>query len=200
MSGCLLQIVLSTIVIATDRFKSQIHEVIINNPKVIIAAVNGPAIGYGMTSIALCDLVYSVPDAIFFAPFVKLAIAAEACSSVSFTRAMGRQKAAAVLLAGERMTAQELESAGFLTKILPKDGFMDEVMKIARRVAASPQGGLEVNKKLMMEPIRAELLAANERECQALRERCRTNEPLEAVRAFEKEQKEKKGGQKSAKL
>lgn len=166
----------------------------------MIAAVNGPAIGYGMTSMALCDLVYSVPDAVFFAPFVKLAIAAEACSSISFTRAMGRQKAAAVLLAGERLTAQELESAGLITKILPKDGFMDEVMKITRRVASSPAGGLEVNKRLMMAPIRAELLAANERECEALRERCRTSEPIEAVRDFEREQNQKKGGQKGAKL
>ena len=183
-----------------DHPQSQIHKVIIDAPKVIIAAVNGPAIGYGMTSIALCDLVYSVPQNQFFAPFVKLAIAAEACSSVSFTRVMGRQKAAAVLLAGERLTAEELESAGFITKILPKDGFMEEVMKIAKRVASSPAGGLEVNKRLMMAPIREELLAANERECEALRERCRTSEPIEAVRAFEREQKERKGSQKTAKL
>ena len=58
---------------------------------------------------------------------------------------MGRQKASSLILAGERMTAQELESAGMITKILPKDGFLDEVMKIARRVAAQPPGALEVS-------------------------------------------------------
>ena len=163
----------------------------------MIAAVNGPAVGYGMTSIALCDMIYSVPDATFFTPFAKLAIAAEACSSISFTRIMGRQKAAALILGGERMAAQELESVGFITKILPKESFTEEVMKIARRIAAQPSGGLEFNKKLMMAPIREEMLAANERECQALRERCRTSEPIEALRAFEKEQQDRK---KSAKL
>ena len=148
----------------------------------------------------LCDLVYSVPDGVFFTPFVKLGVCAEAGSSVTFMRIMGRQKASAMILAGERMTAQELESAGLITKILPKEGFMDEVMKIARRIAAQPAGSLEFNKRLMMEPIRGELLAANERECQGLRDRCRTSEPIEAVRAFENDEKARKGGQKSSKL
>ena len=146
----------------------------------------------------LCDLVYSVPDSIFFVPFVKLGVCAEACSSVTFTRIMGRQKASAMILAGDRMTAQELESAGLITKIIPKDGFMDEVMKIAKRIAAQPPGALEFNKRLMMEPIRGELLAANERECQGLKDRCRTTEPIEAVRAFEREEMARK--QKTAKL
>lgn len=148
----------------------------------------------------LCDLVYSVPDAIFFTPFVKLGVCAEAGSSVTFLRIMGRQKASAMILAGERMTAQELESAGLITKILPKEGFMDEVWKIARRVAAQPPGSLEFNKRLMMEPIRGELLAANERECQGLRDRCRTDEPIEAVRAFQREEKARKSKSEAAKL
>lgn len=170
----------------------------INSTKVVIAAVNGPAVGYGSSTIGLCDLVYSVPDAVFFTPFVKLGVCAEAGSSVTFMRIMGRQKAAAMILAGERMTAQELESAGLITKILAKEGFMDEVMKIARRVAAQPPGALEFNKRLMMEPIRGELLAANERECQGLKDRCATSEPIEAVRAFERDEKARK--QKSSKL
>lgn len=48
----------------------QTHRLLINSDKVLIAAVNGSAVGYGTSSIALFDLVYSVPDAIFFTPFV----------------------------------------------------------------------------------------------------------------------------------
>jgi len=165
------------------------HELLINTDKVLIAAVNGPAVGYGTSSIALFDLVYSVPDAYFFTPFVKWGLAAEACSSVSFARIMGRQKAASLILATERMTAQELESAGLITKILPRDNFLNEVMKIAQRISHLPPGALAFNKRLMMDPIRDELLAANERECDGLRQRARTNEPREAVKAFEEEKK-----------
>ena len=115
-------------------------------------------------------------------------------------RTMGRQKAASLILAGERMTPQELESAGLITKILPNERFMEEVLSIARRVAAQPPQALKFNKDLMMQPLRAELLAANERECQGLMERSRTNEPREAIAAFEREQRERRDCQKAAKL
>jgi Delta3-Delta2-enoyl-CoA isomerase len=167
----------------------QMHKVLINTNKVLIAAVNGPAVGYGTSSIALFDLVYSVPDAYFFCPFVKWGLCAEACASVSFTRIMGRQKASALILAGERMTAQELEAAGLVTKILPKENFIQEVMAAAKRIAKQPPGALAFNKSLMMAPIRDELLAANERECEGLRQRGRTDEPREAIKAFEEEKK-----------
>lgn len=122
----------------------------------------------------------------------KWGLCAEACSSVTFQRIMGRQKAASLILAGEKMTAQEMESAGFISKILPKENFMDDVLGIARRVAAQPPGAVRFNKNLMMEPIRADLLAANERECQGLRERARSMEPREAIAAFKVEQEEKR--------
>ena len=105
------------------RFR-EIHATLINAQKVIIAAVNGPGVGWGTTSIALCDLVYSVPDATFFTPFASLGICAEACSSLTFTRIMGRQKAASLLLAGDRLTPDELERAGLISKVLPKEGFL----------------------------------------------------------------------------
>ena len=106
---------------------------------------------------------------------------------------MGRQKASLLILANERMTAQDLEKAGLISKILPKEGFFDEVMKVANKIIKEqPPGALKYSKNLMMANIREELLAANERECISLKERGRTSEPREAIAAFEKEQAEKK--------
>jgi Delta3-Delta2-enoyl-CoA isomerase len=99
--------------------------------------VNGPAAGYGTSSIALFDLVYAVPDAYFFTPFVKWGLCCEGCSSVTFSRIMGYQKAASLILAGDRLTAQELDNAGLITKILPKETFMNDVLTIARKIASS---------------------------------------------------------------
>lgn len=53
----------------------QTHRLLINSYKVLIAAINGPAVGYGTSSIALFDLVYSIPDAIFFTPFMYVSSA-----------------------------------------------------------------------------------------------------------------------------
>ena len=90
--------------------------------------------------------------------------------------------------------------AGLITKILPKENFMDEVIRIARRIADKPSGSLQANKNLMMEPIRQELLAANDRECAELRERAKTDEPRRAIQAYEREQKARRKEQKPAKL
>ena len=174
------------------------HKVLINSSKVLIAAVNGPAVGFGTSSIALFDLVYSVPDASFFTPFAKLGLCPEACSSISFTRIMGRQKAASLLLAGDRVTPQELESAGLISKILPKEGFMDAVMNIAQRIAAQPPQALVATKKLMMASIREELLAANEMECDELKRRVESSEPRAAMEAFAREQEAKRKGRKAS--
>lgn len=105
---------------------------------------------------------------------------------------MGRQKAASLILAGEKMTARELEGAGLISKILPRENFVQDVLDIARRIAAQPGGALRFNKRLLMQSVREDLLAANERECQGLRERGRTAEPREAIAAFKREQEKKK--------
>lgn len=170
----------------------ELHETLVNAEKPLLAAVNGPAVGWGVTSMALFDLVYSVPDAFFFTPFVKLGLCAEACASVSFARIMGRQKATALILAGERMTSQELESAGLITKILPKENFLPQVMEIAHRMASQPFESLKFNKKLIMDGYREELLAANERECEGLRQLGNTKESRDAISAFEQESKDRK--------
>lgn len=92
------------------------------------------------------------------------------------------------------MTASELESAGLITKIFAKESFLDEVMKIASRIAGHPAGALIANKQLIMETMREELLAANERECAMLHDRGTTDEPRKAIEAFAREQKEKRKG------
>jgi peroxisomal 3,2-trans-enoyl-CoA isomerase len=117
----------------------------INTSKVLVAAVNGPAVGWGVSSLSLFDLVYSVPGLQYLTPFVKWGMCAEGCSSVTFSRIMGRQKAAALILGGEKMSAEELEAAGLITKILPKDDFRENVLNIARRVVAQPPNALKVS-------------------------------------------------------
>ena len=73
-------------------------------------------------------------------------------------------------------------------------------MKIAQRNAAQPLEALNVNKELMMQPLRKELLDANERECAELYRRTKSKEHIDAVAAFEAGQQGKKKQQQSSKL
>ncbi|KAI8943318.1 hypothetical protein NX059_001338 [Plenodomus lindquistii] len=171
----------------------QLNKTLIECKKILIAAVNGPAAGYGVSSLALFDLVYSVPDAYFFTPFVKWGMAPEGSSSYAFARIMGYQKAAALCLLGERLTADELDKLGLITKILPKDGFQKNVLEIASRLARSPQGSLRASKALMKQPVLQALLDANDRECEIIgNERYGSDEFTEAVAQFKIEQDQKR--------
>ena len=179
----------------SDAFIStlyDIHEHLIKTDKLLISAVNGPAPGWGTTHIALSDLVYATPGAFFFTPFVQWGLCAEGCSSLTFTKIMGRQKASALILAGQRMSAEELEKVGLVTKILPQDGFVDGVLQVARNVAKLPPASLRFNKQVMMRTEREALLECNRMELEALKEQVRKKESLDAIAGFAEETERKK--------
>lgn len=97
---------------------------------------------------------------------------------------MGHQKAASLLLAGDKMTAEELEKVGLITKVLPVQGFRDNVLEICYRIANQPPEALKSNKNLLTRTFREELLDANEAELKILRTRARGNEARVAVKTF----------------
>ena len=65
---------------------------LIDFPKPIIAAVNGPAVGMGVTTLPLCDVVYASSDSTFVTPFSRIGLVPEACSSYTFPVIMGYAK------------------------------------------------------------------------------------------------------------
>jgi enoyl-CoA hydratase/carnithine racemase len=75
-------------------------------PKLLAAAVNGPAVGIGTTLLFHCDLVYASDTATFWAPFTRLALVPEFCSSITFPRTMGLAKANELLLLGKEIDAR----------------------------------------------------------------------------------------------
>jgi peroxisomal 3,2-trans-enoyl-CoA isomerase len=176
---------------------SSVQESLINSNKIIISAVKGPAPGWGTSSLALSDLVYATSDACFSTPFVKWGLCAEACSSQTLMRTMGRQRASALILAGAKMTAHDLKLSGLVTEIFDNDGFMESVLGVARSILQLPNEALTANKKLMMAGTREMLLETNRREMIEFRRLARGKECREAVAAFTASQDRKKQGKHS---
>ena len=78
---------------------------LIKFPKIICSAVNGPTVGIGVTLLLHCDLCYCTEDATFWAPFTRLALVPELCSSKTFVDTMGLSKANDLLILGKKIDA-----------------------------------------------------------------------------------------------
>eukprot|EP00741_Cyanophora_paradoxa_P008301 tig00001286_g8030.t1 len=152
--------------------------------KPLVAAVNGPAIGIGVTILALADIVYASDTATFQVPFAALGQSPEACSSYFFPRIFGPALANELLLMGRKLTAGEGERAGFVAAVFPAPAFQKEVTKRVMQMASFPPGALAASKELVRGPLRELLRDVNRRETRVLAGRWASPEAKEAVAKF----------------
>lgn len=137
---------------------------LIDFPKPLLCAVNGLAVGIGATMLALSDLVFISSRARVRCPFTRLGVAPEAASSVSFPRLVGRQNAIWALLSSEWMSAEECVAMGLAWKVCAPDELLDVTMRHAAVLASKPINSLVESKRTIVEPLKAELHAARQRE------------------------------------
>lgn len=86
-------------------------------PKILVAAVNGPAVGIGVTLLPHCDLVYSSASATFWVPFLRIAVVPEFGSSLTFPRIMGQAVAGDMLLNSRILTSDEALQWGLVSEL-----------------------------------------------------------------------------------
>jgi enoyl-CoA hydratase/carnithine racemase len=139
-------------------------------PKPLLMAVNGYAVGFGMTMLAFADIVFMSTDARLRCPFTELGAPTEAGSSYLFPKLLGHQQAAWTLLSSEWITAQQAHAIGLAWQLCAPEDLLDVTYDHARRLAAHRPEALAQVKRLLNAPERAELAAAFERERQALTE------------------------------
>ncbi|KAI7892270.1 ClpP/crotonase-like domain-containing protein [Mucor mucedo] len=166
-------------------------------PKLLIAAVNGPAIGFGTTTLALCDIVYCVSEATFNTPFMKLAFCAEGCSSYLFPRIMGQSRANEMLLLGRTFSSSEMVDCGFVSRTLPTETFREQILEIAGDAAKLSTDALKVTKDLIRNIDRELLEKINQEEMRMLGERMGSSDSLESIMRFVEEAAKRKAAKKA---
>jgi peroxisomal 3,2-trans-enoyl-CoA isomerase len=105
-----------------ERPSGRFMMTVLEFPKLLGAAVNGPAVGIGCTLLLHCDLVFCSddPKLYLWAPFTRLALVPEFCSSVTFVETMGLAKANEMLLLGKKINAQQAYDWNICSRIIPK--------------------------------------------------------------------------------
>lgn len=113
----------------------------------VVAAVNGLAIGVGLTMLLHCDLVYVEPTAQLSAPFVALGLVPEAASSLLLPRVIGDRRAAEVILAGRRFSGSEAADWGLANAATSPA--LTFALEAAARVADQPPRAVRTSKALL---------------------------------------------------
>jgi len=117
--------------------------------KVVVAAVQGPAVGIGTTMLLHCDLVVAGKSAKLSVPFVNLGLVPEAASSLLLPRLIGHQRAAELFLLGESFDATTAHSYGLVNRVVEDADIQETARGLARQVAAKAPGAVRLIKKLM---------------------------------------------------
>ncbi|GAA0684963.1 enoyl-CoA hydratase [Marinobacterium maritimum] len=156
--------------------------------KPVVAAVEGHAVGIGCTLLLHCDFVYAGQSAFFQMPFVQLGICPEFGSTFILPALLGRQRAAELLLLGERFDAATAETLGLINRQVPDDQVMKAALEVAQRLAAAAPLAIQATKKLMGRAERSEFDRAMSAELEVLVEALQGEEFTQAVAAFKAKQ------------
>lgn len=115
--------------------------------KPVIAAVNGVAAGAGANLAYCCDIIVAAESAKFIQSFINIGLIPDTGGTYFLPRMVGMHKATALMMLGEKMTAQEGKDLGIVHQIFPDAELMDGAMDLGKRMAAMPTKGLGLIKK-----------------------------------------------------
>jgi len=115
--------------------------------KPVIAAVNGYALGFGLTMVSACDFVVASEEATFGFPEVRLGVPTIQ-GSVRMPGRIGWQNAMELLLLGERVSAARAQEMGLVWRVVPQDQLMPEARDLAARLCASAPLAVRATKEV----------------------------------------------------
>ncbi|WP_343799346.1 enoyl-CoA hydratase-related protein [Gaetbulibacter jejuensis] len=109
-----------------------------NIKKPIIGAINGVAAGAGANIALACDIVVAHEKVSFIQAFSLIGLIPDSAGTFFLPRLIGFQKASALAMLGDKVSADEAEKMGMIYKVLPLESFEEDVNKLALKLANMP--------------------------------------------------------------
>lgn len=150
--------------------------------KPAVAAVKGRAVGIGLTLLLHCDMVVAAEDALLSVPFVNLALAPEAASSMLLPAVLGHQRAFELFALGEPIDGRTALAWGLANRAVAADQVDATAQELAAKLAARAPNSIRKTKALMRDAER--MWALMQREGEAFGSQMRSPEAMEAFMAF----------------
>ena len=152
--------------------------------KPVVCAVNGVAAGAGANFALACDLVIAARSASFIQAFVKIGLVPDCGGSYFLPRLAGMQRAMALAMTGDRLSAEDAERWGLIWKCVDDAQLKAESEQLTRQLASGPTRSLGLIKKAMYASAGNTLAAQLDLERDLQREVGRGKDYREGVRAF----------------
>lgn len=152
--------------------------------KPVVCAVNGVAAGAGANLAFACDLVVAAEEATFIQSFARVGLIPDSGGTFILPRIVGLQRAAALTMLGEKLTANRAREWGLVYDVVPSAVLGDMSYDLARRLAALPTRGLGLAKRGFNAAFSNDLDGQLALEEELQREAGRTADYTEGVRAF----------------
>jgi 2-(1,2-epoxy-1,2-dihydrophenyl)acetyl-CoA isomerase len=174
--------------ILEEHYNPIIHKIrTIEKP--IIAAVNGVAAGAGANIALACDIVIATENASFIQAFSKIGLIPDSAGTFFLPRLIGFQKATALMMLGDKVSAVEALNLGMIYKIYPSGLFEEEVNTLATTLANMPTKALGLTKRLLNQSLTNNLEQQLALESDLQIEASSSNDYKEGVTAFVEKRK-----------
>jgi enoyl-CoA hydratase/carnithine racemase len=158
---------------------------LVRESKPLVAAVNGAAVGVGLTMILPFDVIVASEAARFGMFFVKVGLVPELASTHFLVQRMGFGRASEMCLSGRLLGAAEAYEKGLADRLVPPADLLPAALALAREIGANPPPQLRWIKQLLTRNATdSDLTAVQRRETELLRACWETPEHREAVDAF----------------
>jgi 2-(1,2-epoxy-1,2-dihydrophenyl)acetyl-CoA isomerase len=152
--------------------------------KPVIAAVNGPAAGAGLSLACACDLRIASDEATFVPAFINIGLVPDSGSTYFVRRLLGTARAFEWMTSGRRLTAAEAHAWGLVSEIVEADRLRARSAELAAELAAMPTRGIALSKRLFDHAENATLEEQLEWEAQLQSVATRSHDFAEGVAAF----------------
>jgi enoyl-CoA hydratase/carnithine racemase len=170
----------------TGGMPADVHWVeLLRQSKPLLAAVNGAAVGIGMTMILPFDVIVASERAKFGMLFVKVGLVPELASSRLLAQRVGFGRASEMCLSGGLYDGSQAHQMGLADRLAAPDELLDVALKLAGEIAANPSPQLRMIKRLLTDnALETDLNLVQQREHELIRECWRSPEHRQAVEQF----------------
>lgn len=120
-----------------------------NLEKPVVCAVNGVAAGAGANIAFACDITVAAASASFTQAFSKIGLIPDSGGTWTLPRLVGLQRATALMMLSDKISAEEAAAMGLIWKVFPDDAFAAESLRIAETLAQMPTRALGMTKRAL---------------------------------------------------